>query len=114
MDFYDKIICSTSTFVDSPKHNPYRQVLIPLALRSPSVLCALQAISAMILSLRESRFCEVALKFYSHALLHLIHIIDEIPNSTAAIDEACALSVLLCWFEVYLQPAPTLVIYKLN
>ena len=100
VSFFDSVICSTSTFIDSAKHNPYREIFMPLALRSPGALSAIQAIAARILALRESRFDNAAMRYYSRTLGHLITVIDGVQTDDSTLEEACALTVLLCWFEV--------------
>lgn len=102
--FYERKICSTSTFVDNSSKNPYRGMLLPLALRSEAVLDAIHAISARVLALRDPRYLELALAYHSKALQHLNHAIDEISAEDKSIFEACALSMLLCWFEVCFLP----------
>lgn len=100
VSFYDQVICTTSTFVDSIEDNPFRGVLMPLALRFPAVFDAIQAVSARVLTLREPRFHDTALQLYSMSLRNLVVTIDRLIESENGLQEARALSLLLCWFEV--------------
>ena len=103
MSFYDRVICSTATVEDTTEGNPFRGVLIPLALNSPAVLSAIQAVSAKVMTLRQPSYHEKALFYYSSALKRLVTTIDNLPKSDAGLFEACVMSILLCWFEVCSQ-----------
>ena len=103
MSFYDRVICSTATVEDTTEGNPFRGVLIPLALNSPAVLSAIQAVSAKIMTLRQPSYHEKALFFHSSALMCLVTTIDNLPKSDTGLFEACVVSILLCWFEVCSQ-----------
>ncbi|KAK4501121.1 hypothetical protein PRZ48_006927 [Zasmidium cellare] len=100
MSFYDLVICSTATIEDTPESNPFRGVLIPLALQSNAVLHALQAVSAKVISLRQPSYQETTLSYHSTALRGLITTIDDLGKSGTSLLEACAASTLLCWFEI--------------
>lgn len=100
ISFYERTICATSTFVDNLKDNPYRAIMMRMALHSEAILDALQAISARILSLRDKTYVELAFTYHVKTHRHLALIIDRISAGENSMHEACALCVLLCWFEV--------------
>lgn len=102
ISFYDRVLCGATTVENNAQGNPFRAVLIPLALQSNAVLNALQAVSAKVLSLHQPSYRKATLLYHTEALSGLVGTIDNVAKNNECHFEACVLCLLLCWFEVSL------------
>lgn len=101
LSYYEAVICSSSTLLDDERNNPYRHVLLPMALESPGIYHATLAISANILRLAQSEYAVVALDHRQKALRRLIALLEHGGTGTShEMDEMLGLVLMLCWFEV--------------
>lgn len=100
---YEKTICSSSTLLDDERYNPYRHVLLPMAMdpHAPGIYHATLAISANVLRLANSEYAVVALDHRQRALRRLISLLEHGRADTSReMDEMLGLVLMLCWFEV--------------
>lgn len=101
LSHYEAVICSSSTLLDDERNNPYRHVLLPMALGSPGVYHATLAISASVLRLGQPEYAVVALDHRQKALRRLITLLESGGADTSLeMDEILGLVLMLCWFEV--------------
>ncbi|EXJ91987.1 hypothetical protein A1O3_00537 [Capronia epimyces CBS 606.96] len=100
LSYYEAVICSTSTLLDDEKNNPYRHVLLPMALQSPGIYHATLAISAHTLCLARSEYAVIALEHRQQALKRLITILSREECDDSEMDEVLGLVLMLCWFEI--------------
>ena len=101
LSHYEAVICSSSTLLDDERNNPYRHVLLPMALDSPGVYHATLAISASVLRLRQPEYAVVALDHRQKALRRLIALLENgAADTSREMDEMLGLVLMLCWFEV--------------
>lgn len=99
LSYFESVICSSSTFLDDSS-NPYRHVLLPMALQSPGLFQATLAISANTLRLTSPKYAVLALEHQRQALKHLIRLINEENKDTKTLDEILGLALMLCWFDI--------------
>lgn len=69
MSYFEHIICSSSTLVDNAHYNPYRYLILPMALQSKGLYHAAIAVAANTLKLSDHRL--PALEHHHRALNHL-------------------------------------------
>ncbi|EXJ94142.1 hypothetical protein A1O1_02535 [Capronia coronata CBS 617.96] len=100
LSYYEAVICSTSTLLDDEKHNPYRHVLLPMALQSPGVYHTTLAISANTLRLARSEYTVIALEHRQQALRRLVTILNRKECDDSEMDEILGMVLMLCWFEI--------------
>ncbi|KIX04189.1 uncharacterized protein Z518_07743 [Rhinocladiella mackenziei CBS 650.93] len=100
LSYYEAVICSSSTLLDDEKNNPYRHVLLPMALQSQGVYHATLAISASTLRLARPEYGVVALEHRHLALKSLINILNHSECDAQDMDEMLGLILMLCWFEI--------------
>ncbi|KAK2807484.1 hypothetical protein FQN51_003311 [Onygenales sp. PD_10] len=100
LSYYEAVICSSSTLLDDAQNNPYRYLILPMAMQSQGLYHATLAISANTLRLTDSNYSVVALEHRQRALKILIQILNEGTGSSREIDEALGLVLMLCWFEI--------------
>ena len=100
MAFFEAVICSSSTLVDNVQSNPYRYLILPMALNSDGIYHAALAISANTLRLSKVRYRVPALEHHHRALLYLQSLLDRDSWSDREMDEILGLVLMLCWFEV--------------
>ncbi|KEF52918.1 uncharacterized protein A1O9_10824 [Exophiala aquamarina CBS 119918] len=101
LSHYEAVICSSSTLLDDERNNPYRHVLLPMALDSPGVYHATLAISANVLRLGQPEYAVVALDHRQKALRRLITLLENGGADTSReMDEMLGLVLMLCWFEI--------------
>ncbi|KAI2831045.1 transcriptional regulator family: Fungal Specific TF [Aspergillus niger] len=77
--FFEAVICSSSTLVDNVQSNPYRYLILPMALNSDGIYHAALAISANTLRLSK---------------------VQSRDWSNWEMDEILGLVLMLCWFEI--------------
>jgi hypothetical protein len=110
LSYYEAVVCSSSTLLDDAKNNPYRHLILPMAMQSEGLYHATLAVSAQILRIAEPRFRFAALDHGHRALRCLIASLQRgqsVPKHTsqtkmlhAEIDEILGLALMLCWFEI--------------
>lgn len=99
LSYFESVICSSSTFLDDWS-NPYRHVLLPMALQSQGLFHATLAISANTLRLTSPTYAVIALEHQREALKHLIRLINAENKDTKTLDEILGLVLMLCWFDI--------------
>lgn len=110
LSYYEAVVCSSSTLLDDAKNNPYRHLILPMAMQSEGLYHATLAVSAQILRIAEPRFRFAALDHGHRALRCLIASLQrgqsrpthtsQMQMSHAEIDEVLGLALMLCWFEI--------------
>jgi hypothetical protein len=100
MSYYETVICSSSTLLDDARHNPYRHVILPMAMASEGLYHATLAVSAQTLRLSEPKYGVAALKHGQKAIQALIGILKRGIESDADMDELLGLALMLCWYEI--------------
>jgi Fungal specific transcription factor domain len=104
LSYYEAVICSSRTLLDDAKNNPYRHLILPMAMQSEGLYHATLAVSAQILRISDSRFRFAALDHGQKALKCLIATIQRGTCngnwSRTDIDEILGLALMLCWFEI--------------
>ncbi|PWY67386.1 hypothetical protein BO83DRAFT_429588 [Aspergillus eucalypticola CBS 122712] len=98
--FFETVICSSSTLVDNVQSNPYRYLILPMALSSDGIYHAALAISANTLRLSQVQYRVPALEHHHRALLHLQSLLDQGSWSDREMDVILGLVLMLCWFEI--------------
>ncbi|KAI9846611.1 MAG: hypothetical protein M1837_003852 [Sclerophora amabilis] len=98
--YYESVICSSSTLLDDEANNPYRFVILPMALQSDALYQATLAISANTLRLKHPEYAVIALGHRQKALKGLIDIINRPDCGSRETDEMLGLVLMLCWFEI--------------
>lgn len=99
LSYFESVICSSSTFLDDLR-NPYRHVLLPMALQSQGLFHATLAISANTLRLTSPGYGVLALEHQREALKSLICLINDGNKDTKTLDEILGLALMLCWFDI--------------
>jgi hypothetical protein len=100
LSYFEHIICSSSTLVDNAHCNPYRYLILPMALQSEGLYHAALAISANTLKLSDTKYRLPALEHHHRALNHLRGLLNKDDWVEAEIDEMLGLVLMLCWFDV--------------
>ncbi|KAF3396195.1 hypothetical protein F1880_007132, partial [Penicillium rolfsii] len=100
MSYFENIICSSSTLVDNAHYNPYRYLILPMALESEGLYHATLAIAANTLRLSDSKYRLPALEHHHHALHHLRELLSHDNWGEKELDEMLGLVLMLCWFDV--------------
>ncbi|RAL00322.1 Zn(II)2Cys6 transcription factor [Aspergillus ibericus CBS 121593] len=98
--FFEAVICSSSTLVDNAQSNPYRYLILPMALNSEGIYHAALAISANTLRLSEARYRVPALEHHHRALLYLRTLLGRDSWTDRELDEILGLVLMMCWFEI--------------
>ncbi|KAI9740433.1 MAG: hypothetical protein M1834_005013 [Cirrosporium novae-zelandiae] len=107
LSYYEGIICSTATLLDDELHNPYRYVILPMALQSEGLYHATLAIAANTLRLAYPKYAVVALEHRQRALKSLIRATRKAEWNAEEMDEMLGLVLMLCWFEISDGSRPT-------
>jgi hypothetical protein len=102
LSFFERIICSSSTLVDNAHCNPYRYLILPMAMSSTGLYHATLAIAANTLRLSNPSYRVPALEHHSRALAHLRFLLSQSEWSERELDEMIGLVLMLCWFEVFI------------
>ncbi|PYH64795.1 fungal specific transcription factor domain-containing protein [Aspergillus vadensis CBS 113365] len=105
--FFETVICSSSTLVDNVQSNPYRYLMLPMALSSEGIYHAALAISANTLRLSQVRYRVPALEHHHRALLHLKYLLGQDNWTDREMDEILGLVMMLCWFEISDHSCPS-------
>lgn len=100
MSFFEQVICSSSTLVDNSLYNPYRYLILPMALESQGLYHATLAIAANTLKLSDSKYSLPALEHHSRALSHLRALLSHDSWGEKELDEMLGLVLMLCWFDI--------------
>ncbi|EHY59525.1 hypothetical protein ABEF95_016570 [Exophiala dermatitidis] len=100
LSYYDLVICASRTVLDDEQHNPYRHVLLPMALHSQGLYEATLAISAYTLHLSQPDLATTALEHRQQALKALIHLINQENPDGTVMDEILALVLMICWYDI--------------
>ncbi|KAJ5378747.1 transcriptional regulator family: Fungal Specific TF [Penicillium cosmopolitanum] len=93
-------ICSSSTLVDNALYNPYRYLILPMALESQALYHATLAIAANTLKLSDPRYRLPALEHHHRALSHLRNLLSQDSWAEKELDEMLGLVLMLCWFDI--------------
>lgn len=119
LDFYTAIVCSKATMLDERDHNPFRFILLPMAMASRRVYYGLLAVAASKLAAssaagsataigHNTQAQALALTYRQHALCGLRQFLSTIrPSEPQDLLEALAAAIPLCWFEVADHCQPT-------
>ncbi|KAJ5223577.1 hypothetical protein N7468_008119 [Penicillium chermesinum] len=107
MTYFEHTICSSSTLVDNAHYNPYRYLILPMALESEGLYHATLAIAANTLRLSNSRYRLPALEHHNHALTYLRMLLTRERWDEKELDEMLGLVLMLCWFDIsdYSRPS---------
>ncbi|KAJ5088916.1 hypothetical protein N7456_012532 [Penicillium angulare] len=100
LSYFEDIICSSSTLVDNAHYNPYRYLILPMALESDGLYHATLAIAANTLCLSDSRYRLPALEHHHCALVYLKEILGHKTWGEKELDEILGLVLMLCWFDI--------------
>ncbi|KAL3483507.1 fungal-specific transcription factor domain-containing protein [Aspergillus germanicus] len=100
LSFFERIICSSSTLVDNAHCNPYRYLILPMAMCSTGLYHATLAIAANTLRLSNPSYRVPALEHHSRALAHLRYLLSQDEWTERELDEMIGLVLMLCWFEI--------------
>jgi hypothetical protein len=114
MSYFENIICSSSTLVDSAHYNPYRYLILPMALESEGLYHATLAIAANTLRLSDSRYRLPALEHHHRALSHLRELLSHDTWGEKELDEMLGLVLMLCWFDVIVPTLDFLQLILIN
>ncbi|KAL3462375.1 fungal-specific transcription factor domain-containing protein [Aspergillus heterothallicus] len=98
--YFERIICSSSTLVDNAHCNPYRYLILPMAMSSTGLYHATLAIAANTLRLSNPSYRLPALEHHSRALGHLRYLLSQDEWTERELDEMIGLVLMLCWFEI--------------
>ncbi|KAL1889644.1 hypothetical protein Sste5346_008763 [Sporothrix stenoceras] len=119
LDFYTAIVCSKATMLDERDHNPFRFILLPMAMSSRRVYYGLLAVAASKLAASAAAAASssdthntqahaLALTYRQYALGGLRQFLSTIrPTEPEDLLEALAAAIPLCWFEVADHCQPT-------
>lgn len=121
LDFYTAIVCSKATMLDERDHNPFRFILLPMAMSSRRVYYGLLAVAASKLAAsaaatattpgtgsHNTQAQALALTYRQYALGGLRQFLSTIrPTEPQDLLEALAAAIPLCWFEVADHCQPT-------
>lgn len=102
MEYYDRVICSTTSLFDAEPHSSQKFVIIPLSCLSDSIRTAVLALSARKLAYREPRFHMKALSYRNQVLKTLAEDLPEIQTNPIKFLECLASTLILCWCDVSL------------
>ena len=100
LSYYEAVICSSSTLLDDADNNPYRHLILPMALQSEPLYHAIMAVSAQTLRISNSCYRVAALEHSQMALRSLTRALHSHQLSDSDMDETLALALVLCWFEI--------------
>ncbi|KAJ5571367.1 transcriptional regulator family: Fungal Specific TF [Penicillium sp. DV-2018c] len=100
MSYFEHVICSSSTLVDNANYNPYRYLILPMALQCNGLYHAALAIAANTLKLSDQRYSLPALEHHHRALNHLRSLLGQDSWEENELDEMLGLVLMLCWFDV--------------
>ncbi|KAJ5787570.1 transcriptional regulator family: Fungal Specific TF [Penicillium paradoxum] len=100
MSYFEHIICSSSTLVDNAHYNPYRYLILPMALQSEGLYHAALAVAANTLKLSDQRYRLSALEHHHRALTHLRSLLNQDNWTEHELDEMLGLVLMLCWFDI--------------
>lgn len=100
MSYFEQTICSSSTLVDNALYNPYRYLILPMALESQGLYHATLAIAANTLRLSDPKYRLPALEHHHRALNHLRTLLSHDSWEEKELDEMLGLVLMLCWFDV--------------
>jgi hypothetical protein len=100
MSYFEHTICSSSTLVDNAHYNPYRYLILPMALQSEGLYHATLAIAANTLGLSNPKYRLPALEHHNRALGHLRGLLTHDTWGEKELDEMLGLVLMLCWFDV--------------
>lgn len=100
MTFFERTICSSLTLVDNASYNPYRYLILPMALESEGLYHAALAVAAITLRLSNPHYQLPALEHHNHALAYLRMLLTRERWDDKELDEMLGLVLMLCWFDV--------------
>jgi hypothetical protein len=111
MTYFERVICSRSTLVDNAHCNPYRYLILPMALQSEGLYHAALAIAANTLRLSDQRYRLLALEHHHQALKHLRILLNQDSWMEKEVDEMLGLVLMLCWFDVRISLPLVTILY---
>ncbi|OQE42256.1 hypothetical protein PENCOP_c004G05276 [Penicillium coprophilum] len=100
LSYFENIICSSATLVDNAHYNPYRYLILPMALQSDGIYHAALAIAANTLKLSDQRYRLSALEHHHRAISHLRGLLSKDSWVESELDEMLGLVLMLCWFDI--------------
>ncbi|KAL4806610.1 fungal-specific transcription factor domain-containing protein [Aspergillus unguis] len=107
LSFFERTICSSSTLIDNAHCNPYRYLILPMALASTGLYHATLAIAANTLRLSNPAYRVPALEHHSRAVASLRRLLSQDEWSARELDEMVGLVLMLCWFDISDNSCPT-------
>ncbi|CAK7227571.1 hypothetical protein SBRCBS47491_006615 [Sporothrix bragantina] len=112
LDFYTAIVCAKATMLDERDHNPFRFILLPMAIASTRVYYGLLAVAAGKLAAAtngtNTSAQALALTYRQYALGGLRQFLSTLRlDNPQDLIEALAAAIPLCWFEVADHCQPT-------
>ncbi|KIW73001.1 hypothetical protein PV04_01156 [Phialophora macrospora] len=100
LQYYDEIVCATTTLLDDRRNNPFRYLISPMATRSKSVLTALLAVSASKLAYKDARFQPRALYHRQRALSEIRYAMPLVDSDRSRRLETLASVLMMCWCDI--------------
>ncbi|KAJ5716332.1 hypothetical protein N7493_008243 [Penicillium malachiteum] len=100
LSYFEQTICSSCTLVDNAHYNPYRYLILPMALESEGLYHATLAQAANTLRLSDPRYKLPALEHHHRALNYLRELLKLSYWADKELDEMLGLVLMLCWFDV--------------
>ncbi|EPE06881.1 hypothetical protein F503_03308 [Ophiostoma piceae UAMH 11346] len=107
LDFYTVIVCSKATILDEREHNPFRFILLPMAMSSTRIYHGLLAVAAGKMAATGKDCHTLALKYRQYALGGLRQLLSTLSTEPQDLVEALASAIALCWFEIADHCQPT-------
>ncbi|KAJ5626863.1 hypothetical protein N7528_004290 [Penicillium herquei] len=99
LSYFEQTICSSCTLVDNAHYNPYRYLILPMALQSKGLYHATLAQAANTLRLSDPRYRLPALEHHHRALNYLRALLKLSYWADKELDEMLGLVLMLCWFD---------------
>ncbi|KAF2151519.1 hypothetical protein K461DRAFT_280304 [Myriangium duriaei CBS 260.36] len=107
LSYFEAVVCSSSTLLDDQNNNPYRHLLLPMALQSVSIYHAVLAVSAQILSISNFQYRTTALEHSIRATQALSVSLRQDNHEPSGLREMEALTLILCWLDITNSSAPS-------
>ncbi|KAJ5737198.1 uncharacterized protein N7483_002323 [Penicillium malachiteum] len=100
LSYFEQIICSSCTLVDNAHYNPYRYLILPMALESEGLYHATLAQAANTLRLSDPQYRLAALEHHHRALNYLRELLKLSYWADKELDEMLGLVLMLYWFDI--------------
>ncbi|KAL5338751.1 fungal-specific transcription factor domain-containing protein [Aspergillus crustosus] len=102
LQYYDQVVCSTTSILDDEGYNPLRFVIMPLAWTSKNTLAAVLAIGATKLAHRDARYSHKEISYRLRVLESLSKGIQNVGRGSDIVQnvEAILSAFILCWCDI--------------